>query len=317
MNGLGIYHAGELAVQHCAGVQEMAQRAERVIKTTMKPVTQEFLHQQPMAIVASVDAGGWIWASVVAGPPGFMVAVDEGMIHVGAAPTVSDPLHNNLRVNSDVGLLIINFAERRRMRVNGRAELRHDGSFYVHAQQVYANCPKYIQARRFELRMLAEQNTSDVYRTDGLTAKQQQWITHSDTFFIASAHPEGGADASHRGSNPGFITVADPNTLIWPDYVGNNMFNTLGNIAANPRTGLLFWDFDTGSTLHLTGEAHIIWDAAQTAEYKGAERLVFSQSRSVRIEATHLGSGVLGGETPVDGGSSRVALRLIGADVPL
>ena len=45
--------------------------------------------------------------------------------------------------------------------------------------------------------------------------------------------------------------------------------------------------------------------------------LVFSQSRSVRIEATHLGSGVLGGETPVDGGSSRVALRLIGADVPL
>ena len=45
--------------------------------------------------------------------------------------------------------------------------------------------------------------------------------------------------------------------------------------------------------------------------------LVFSQSRSVRIEATHPGSGVLGGETPVDGGSSRVALRLIGADVPL
>ena len=48
-----------------------------------------------------------------------------------------------------------------------------------------------------------------------------------------------------------------------------------------------------------------------------ARLLVFSQSRSVRIEATHLGSGVLGGETPVDGGSSRVALRLIGADVPL
>ena len=47
------------------------------------------------------------------------------------------------------------------------------------------------------------------------------------------------------------------------------------------------------------------------------KHLVFSQSRSVRIEATHLGSGVLGGETPVDGGSSRVALRLIGADVPL
>jgi len=125
--------------------------SERVIKTTMKPVAQEFLHQQPIAFVATIDADGWVWASLVAGLPGFMVAVDEGTIHIGAAPTVSDPLHDNLRVNADVGLLIMNFATHRRMRVNGRAELQPDGSFDVHAQQVYANCPKYIQARRFEV----------------------------------------------------------------------------------------------------------------------------------------------------------------------
>ncbi len=276
---LGIYHAGELGVQARAGVQEEAQQSERVIKTTMKPVAQEFLPQQPMAFVASIDAEGGVWASVVAGPPGFMVAVDEGTIRIGTTPTMSDPLQDNLRVNSDVGLLIIEFAKRRRMRVNGRAELQPEGSFYVHAQQVYANCPKYIQARRFEVITPAGQNTSDVSRTDRLTAKQQQWITQADTFFIASAHPEGGADASHRGGNPGFVTTADPNTLIWPDYVGNKMFNTLGNIAANPRAGLLFLDFDTGSTLQLTGEAHIIWDAVQIAKYKGAERLL-----SYRIE---------------------------------
>ena len=271
---LGIYHAGELGVQARAGVQEDAQQSERVIKTTMKPVAQEFLRQQPMAFVASIDVEGRVWASVVAGPPGFMVAVDEGTIHIGGAPTVSDTLHDNLRVNSDVGLLIMEFATRRRLRVNGRAQLRPDGSFYVHARQVYANCPKYIQARRFEVITPSEQNTSDVSRTDRLTAKQQQWITQADTFFIASAHPEGSADASHRGGNAGFVTIADPNTLIWPDYVGNMMFNTLGNIAANPPAGLLFLDFDTGSTLQLTGEANIIWDAAQIAKYKGAERLL-------------------------------------------
>jgi len=66
---LGIHHAGELAVQARAGVQEMAAQSERVIKTTIKPVAQEFLHQQPMAFVASVDAEGRVWASVVAGPP--------------------------------------------------------------------------------------------------------------------------------------------------------------------------------------------------------------------------------------------------------
>ena len=276
---LGIYHAGELGVQVRAGVQELAEQSERVIKTTIKPVAQEFLRQQPLAFVASVDAQGWVWASVVAGPPGFMVAVDDGTIHIGEAPALSDPLHDNLRVNSDVGLLIMEFATRRRMRVNGRAELQPDGSFYVHARQVYANCPKYIQARRFEVITSAEQNPSDVSRTDRLTASQEQWLTHADTFFIATAHPEGGADASHRGGNPGFVTVVDPNTLIWPDYVGNMMFNTLGNIAANPRAGLLFLDFDTGSTLQLAGEANIIWDAAQVAQYKEAERLV-----SYRIE---------------------------------
>jgi predicted pyridoxine 5'-phosphate oxidase superfamily flavin-nucleotide-binding protein len=278
-NVQGIYHAGELAVQARAGVQGMAQWVAGAIGTTMKPVAQEFLNQQPMAFVASIDAERRVWASVVVGLPGFMEAIDEKTVRIHAAPTVGDPLHDNLVENPDFGLLIIEFATRRRMRINGQAAVQPDGSFLVHAQQVYANCPKYIQARRVEVSTPDEQNTSDVSRTDQLTAKQQRWIARSDTFFIASAHPLGGADASHRGGNPGFITLADAETLIWPDYVGNNMFNTLGNIVANPQAGLLFLDFDTGSTLQLTGEANIIWDIGQILEYKGAERLV-----SYRIE---------------------------------
>ena len=52
------------------------------------------------------------------------------------------------------------------------------------------------------------------------------------------------------------------------------MFNTLGNLAVNPRSGLLFIDFERGHTLQLTGRAEIIWDADRTAEFVGAERLV-------------------------------------------
>ena len=282
---LGIYHPGELGVQARAGVQREAQQSERVIKTTMKAVAQEFLNQQPMAIVATIDADRWVWVSLVAGLPGFMVALDEETIHIGAAPTTGDPLHDNLLVNTDIGLLIMEFATRRRMRVNGRAQLQQDGSFDVHAQQVYANCPKYIQARRYEVSPVPDRSESEVCRTDSLTTRQRQLITESDTFFIASAHPEGGADASHRGGNPGFVTVVDPNTLIWPDYLGNKMFNTLGNIAANPKAGLLFLDFDTGSTLQLTGEANIIWDPSEIAKHNGAERLVsFRIEQVVEIE---------------------------------
>ena len=82
---LGIYHGGEMAVQARAGVQQIAEQSERVVKTTMNPVAQEFLHEQPMAIVASIDVLGGVWASVVAGLPGFMTAVDQRTIHVGAA----------------------------------------------------------------------------------------------------------------------------------------------------------------------------------------------------------------------------------------
>ncbi len=282
---LGTFHAGELGVQSRAGVQAEAQQVGRIIKTTMHTVAQEFMHQQPMAFVTSLDADRRVWASLVAGLPGFMVALDNETVHVGAAPTTGDPLHDNLLVNSDVGLLIVEFATRRRFRVNGRAELQLDGSFYVHAQQVYGNCPKYIQARRYEIIPVPDETRPVVHRYDSLTTKQHQVIKRSDTFFIGSAHPEAGVDSSHRGGNPGFVKAIGSNTLIWPDYFGNNMFNTLGNIETNPRIGLLFLDFDTGSTLQLTGEAHIVWDETEIAKYNGAERLVsFQIEKVIEIE---------------------------------
>jgi hypothetical protein len=67
------------------------------------------------------------------------------------------------------------------------------------------------------------------------------------------------------------------NALEFPDYSGNTMFNTLGNIAVNPRAGLLFLDFEGGGTLQLTGEAQIVWDAERAARLAGAERVVESR----------------------------------------
>src|SRR5947208_2450453 len=67
-----------------------------------------------------------------------------------------------------------------------------------------------------------------------------------------------GADASHRGGDPGFVHL-DGDDLWWDDLPGNNMFNSLGNIAANNEAALLFLDFDTGARLHLSGRADIEW----------------------------------------------------------
>ena len=278
---LGFYHGGELAVQARAGVRGIAEMNERVIKTTINAGVQRFLQEQPMAFAASVDDLGRVWASVLAGLSGFMVAVDERTLHVDAVPPVTDPLHGNLQVNPNVGLLIMDFSTRRRLRLNGRAEVQPDGSFDVRALQVYGNCPKYIQARQVEVSEPVVQNPTDVRVADRLTAQQQQWISRADTFFVASAHPEAGADASHRGGDHGFVTVNSPTELTWPDYSGNSMFNTLGNITVNPRAGLLFLDFETGGTLQLTGEARVSWDAKQISQHRGAERLVSYQVTKV------------------------------------
>ena len=94
-----------------------------------------------------------------------------------------------------------------------------------------------------------------------------------------------GIDVSHRGGKPGFAMVAHETLLLLPDYAGNCMFNTLGNIAISPKCGLLFIDFDTGDSLQLTGEAEILWEPAHTRRFPGAQRvLAFSVEETLHIE---------------------------------
>ena len=84
------------------------------------------------------------------------------------------------------------------------------------------------------------------------------------TFFIATAvavsHGAAhGADVSHRGGRPGFAQVAPGGELSWPDFQGNNFFNTAGNLVVDSRAGLLFIDFESLDLLHLSGHAEVIW----------------------------------------------------------
>jgi len=270
------YHPGEIEVQERAGVRSMAERVSNSIHPTIPPAARGFLEEQLMVVVGSVGADGRVWASLLVGEPGFVRALNERTVRIDATSFPGDPLAEALqRAGTKVGVLAIELVTRRRLRLNGEAERRPDGRIYVRARQVYANCPKYIQAREPETGGAAP-SLQDGYtlRSRGLTDEQRRLISCADTFFIASAHPEGGADASHRGGNPGFIRFLGENALEFPDYSGNTMFNTLGNIAINPSAGLLFLDFERGSTLQLTGEARIIWDAGRAARFTGAERVV-------------------------------------------
>jgi predicted pyridoxine 5'-phosphate oxidase superfamily flavin-nucleotide-binding protein len=261
-------------------VKDQADRVGNMIHAVVPPVAAEFLRRQSMMVASSVDRTGRVWASLLTGAPGFAQAADEATVRIRAKPTPGDPLHENLSAGAPIGLLAIEFDTRKRMRLNGWV-VQAGEDLLIRAAEVYGNCPKYIQARHIEWSPGAPDQVAHAARRPVLTRVQQRWIAEADTFFLASYHTEGGADVSHRGGNPGFIRVLDDKTLVWPDYPGNRMFQTLGNLTCNPSCGLLFVDFDCGSTLQLTGEGRIRWEREELEAYPGAERLV-----EFRIEHT-------------------------------
>ena len=89
-------------------------------------------------------------------------------------------------------------------------------------------------------------------------------LAQADTAFVATRAPEG-ADVSHRGGTPGFLRV-DDGTVSWPDFQGNAMFNTLGNLVVDPACGLTVVDPEDGTTLYLSGQATVADDRRVTLQ---------------------------------------------------
>jgi predicted pyridoxine 5'-phosphate oxidase superfamily flavin-nucleotide-binding protein len=277
-----VSHEGELSVQRRA---EWAREnwGSAGVSAEIPPIAADFMLQQRMLVVGGVDADDAAWATIITGSAGFAAATDERTIVVDGLPVPDDPFRATLTGEADVGILAIEPWTRRRMRVNGRSRPTGTG-IQVRTDQVYSNCPKYIQARQLtavESQPPARRPTAG----DSLTSVQQRWIAAVDTFFVATHAPGLGADVSHRGGNPGFVQVMGPRRIAWPDYVGNSMYMTLGNLELNPACGLLFLDWERGHTLQLTGRARTDWDPDRAAAVPGAKRIIeLAVDRVVQID---------------------------------
>lgn len=240
-------------MQRRAGVRELADRVSRIIGSEIPPAASAFVAAQRFVIVATIDANGAITASILGGGLGFATARNERTLVIAPSFGHVDRVEKDLDATGVIGLLAIEQATRRRIRVNGTA-IREGAAIVLSTAEVYSNCPQYIRPRMVRER---EAVASQTIMSDALTSAQQQWIAAADTFFLATAHSQRGADASHRGGPSGFVHVESATRLRWPDYPGNNMFNSLGNLAVNPRCGLLFVDFPRGATLQLRGFARV------------------------------------------------------------
>jgi predicted pyridoxine 5'-phosphate oxidase superfamily flavin-nucleotide-binding protein len=268
-----IWHEGEIEVQRHAGVRDQAEELTGMYRREVQPAMIGFLAQQRLAAITTVDSQGRTWSSLVAGEPGMLQVPDLRVIRL-FAPAIETVLPTeHIQANPLLGMLVMDFTRRIRVRINGVTDIEPDGSILLGIRQTYGNCSQYIQRRTVvtpasQPRMPA-QLTSEI-----LNSSQQEMIRRADTFFLGSVHPESGADSSHRGGLPGFVEVVSQNRISFPDYAGNNMFNTLGNIAVNPSVGLMFFDFESGRELQLTGRATVDWDPERAKAYKSAMRVI-------------------------------------------
>ena len=268
------FHAGELKVQERAGVRAIADEVGAGITDFVPDRAKDFLERRQMAVLGTVDSRGRVWASVVTGNSGFISVPEPRTVKLGSLPPTGDPLFENLANESHAAMLAVDFVNPRRVRVNGTGIIK-DGSTYIKTEQVYGNCRRYIQERMVVgSRQAGPARNPALVRSSALSAAQCEQIARADTFFIATDHPERGADLSHKGGEPGFVRVIDARHLSFPDYNGNSMFNTLGNMTVNPHAGLLFIDFDTGRTLQLTGLGSIDWSFERVRAFAGAERVI-------------------------------------------
>lgn len=292
------FHAGEQRVQALLGVRDQIEPwARKVVRPYLPEEHRAFFSALPYVVAAARDGEGRPWATLLPGSPGFIDSPDPETLVIGAGPVEGDALHGQLAPGAELGLLGIELATRRRNRVNGRVRTSDEGEIVFGVDQSFGNCPQYITER--EWRLVSSEGGRPLRRqSNRLSPSAMLRIRSADTFFIATGHsgfvattrgaedPRFGMDVSHRGGARGFVSVEDDRTLVFPDYAGNNHFNTIGNLVMDPRAGLLFVDFESGGLLQLTGRAEIEWDASAASQFPGAQRLIrFVVEEVVELEA--------------------------------
>ncbi|WP_406860927.1 pyridoxamine 5'-phosphate oxidase family protein [Streptomyces sp. HUAS MG47] len=277
MDPVSAYHPGSVAVQERLGVRDLADHVGRSIGPTIKPVAAAFLEQQPMLLLGAAAPDGQVWSALLTGEPGFVSATGRARIAIRSTPGEGDPLAAALNGTAPVGTLALDPRTRRRMRLNGTA-LPAPGGLAVHAEQVFANCPKYLQKRELYGAEPAARPGA-ARRGRALTPGQERFVRAADTFFVATTAPDG-VDTSHRGGHPGFVRVHSPTELSWSDYPGNAMFLTLGNLEADGRAGLLFLDWNTGDTLQLSGTARTAFGPEGRTTYLRIQQIVETEGAS-------------------------------------
>lgn len=257
------FHDGELKVQAEAGTdsEHYKQAAIEMMPPALKPNEEAFVNSLTFSAAATVDADGRPWVSPLFGPAGRLFEVQSPtVVRISTPHRSGDPLAANVKTTGQIGVLYFDPSKRRRSKSIGNGSFVEGGVLRYEMTRNFGLCPKYIFKRNHEpapFETQAGEAIEEMTFSSALSTKDMTQLAETDTLFLGSYHVANGADATHRGGKPGFVTVVDDRTIRIPDYLGNGMFNTLGNLVIDPRLALMTVDFVSGRSLHLTGSATV------------------------------------------------------------
>ncbi|KAJ5583356.1 Riboflavin synthase-like beta-barrel [Penicillium sp. DV-2018c] len=236
-----------------------------------------FLVQQcPLIALGTLDSQGRPWSTLWGGTAGFAQPALESQQIELHAPIDSkyDPVVRALRVDEHnakyrrkmVSGLSIDLENRRRVKLYGTMAggSLSDGKtgqaqLVVHIDDSLGNCPKYLNKKHIVPVSLEPKLVSD---SPQLGPEALELLARADTMFVSSSHGNMSMDTNIRGGPAGFMRVASNDfggaVLVYPEYSGNRLYQTLGNLQTTPRAGYVVPDFDTGNVLYFTGSTEIL-----------------------------------------------------------
>ncbi|MEM7412828.1 MAG: pyridoxamine 5'-phosphate oxidase family protein [Myxococcota bacterium] len=276
MDGRNLFHLGEFETQRALGTRsEASSRAREMFRASLTRAQAAFLGRVSFLAVAARDAADRPWATLVFGKPGFAFTTAPDALAVTTHRDPRDPAYRTLSSSGDVGLLAIDPRSGRRLRVNGLARATEVG-FDVAITQVFPNCPRFVSLREL---WASPSLAPGVHAVTDLHDPAIAWIASARSFFLATGYgacdagAPYGMDVSHRGGERGFVRIEGPRDLSFPDYTGNDLFSSIGNLVKDPMAGLVFVSLETGDLVQLSGTAAIEWRAA-SAPSDGATRRI-------------------------------------------
>jgi uncharacterized protein len=144
---------------------------------------------------------------------------------------------------------------------------------------IYSSGSRELQDR-FDTRRLADR-LADVKVHDSFTAADREFIERLDMFFLATVDASGQPTCSYKGGDPGFVKVLDDRTLVFPNYDGNGMYLSMGNVAQTSAVGLLFIDLERQRRMRVDGTARISTENSLMSLYPEAQFVVQVEARRV------------------------------------